>query len=608
MAYGTPANVRSHRRGGPRGRRRFAPWLTGTLATTLVLVGLGFGYTQLLAATCSGDETVRIAASRSMASLLTSMARDWHATEPSIADGTCAQVLVEPHDSAEVANRMAAGWGSNDNPPHVWVPASTVWSQKAAASDSAERLIPDLRPSVARSPTVIAMPEPMALALNWPDTQLSPDTEIRWESLLAEFGDGRDVDGWARFDHPEWGPFQFAMGDPARDTAALLALTAILDSDDDGETSPEELDNAFRLQELLQSGGHHESTEQMFTHLDQALEEGPEAVLEHVSAFPALEQDVLAYNRDNPEVPLAAIYPTNGNIEADHPFLILNADWVTPAKKAVAEQFLAFTRTSEQQQRLREAGFRNNLREPSAEMDHDHGLVPELVALPRAVLVPESVALTIDRWTALTQPLNVLLVFDVSGSMLWEIPGTGLVRIDRATEAASSTVRLFSDDDQVGLWQFATALDGDLDYQQLVSVGPLSDVMFDSRSRRDHILSAIDGLAPQTDTGLYNTLQAAYDEVLANYDQDATNMVVVLTDGEDDTAGRPGISLEDLLAHFEQAPDDQQVRVVAVSFGEDPNTEIMRRIADATGGAAYHSEDGFNLVDVFRTAVFTGVG
>jgi Ca-activated chloride channel homolog len=608
MAYGTPANVRSHRRGGPRGRRRVAPWITGTLATTLVLVGLGFGYTQLLAATCSGDETVRIAASRSTASLLTSMARDWHATEPSTADGTCAQVLIEPHDSADVANRLAAGWDAGDNPPHVWVPASTAWSQKAAASDVAEPLIPDLRPSVARTPTVIAMPEPMALALNWPDTQLHADAEVRWESLLAEFGDGQAAEGWARFGHPEWGPFQFAMGDPARDTAALLALTAILDSDDDGETSPEELDNAFRLQELLDAGGHHDSTEQMFTHLDQALQEGPEAVLEHVSAFPALEQDVLAYNRDSPEVPLAAIYPSNGNIEADHPYLILNAEWVTPEKAAVAEQFLAFIRTPEQQQQLRDAGFRNNLREPSEDMDTEHGLVSELVALPRAVLVPESVALTIDRWTALTQPLNVLLVFDVSGSMLWEIPGTGLVRIDRAIEAAASTVRLFSDDDQVGFWQFATALEGDLDYQQLVSIGPLSDVMFDNRTRRDHILSAIDGLVPQTDTGLYNTLQAAYDEVLANYEENATNMVVVLSDGEDDTGGRAGISLEDLLAHFGQTPDAQQIRVVSVSFGEEPNTEILRQIADATGGAAYHSEDGFNLVDVFRTAVFSGVG
>jgi Ca-activated chloride channel homolog len=610
MAYGTPANVRSHRRGGARRRRRVAPWLSGTLVTTLVLVGLGLIYTQLLAATCAGQQAIRIAASPSTASLLTAFARDWHATEPSTSDGICARVLVETYDSAEVANRLAAGWDEADNPPDVWVPTSTVWSQKAAASDAAELLIPDLRPSIARTPTVIAMPEPMASALNWPETSLEPQAgEVRWETLLQVFGESADGStGWARVGHPDWGEFRFGMSNPARDTASLLALTAILDANDDGETDAQELENAFRLQQMLDPDRYHDTAEQLLTQLRQADQEGAEQALNHVSAFPALEQDVLSYNRANPNVMLWAIYPTNGNIEADHPYLILNADWVTPTKQDVAERFLAFVREPEQQRQLREAGFRNNNREPGEDIHYDHGLVPELVALPRAVLVPDSVTLTIDRWTALTRPLNVLIVFDVSGSMTWEIPGTGLIRMDRAIEAARATVLLFSDDDRVGFWQFATALDGDLDYQQLVPIGPLDDVMADNRTRREHILAEVDALVPRSDTGLYNTIQAAYDEVLANYDPNATNMVVVLTDGEDDTGGRPGISLEELLGHFDQAPDDQPVRVVSVAFGEEPDFEIMQRIADATGGGAYYSEDGFNLVDVFRTAVFSGIG
>ena len=604
MAYGTPANVRSHRRGGQRRRRRVAPWITGTLATTLVLVGLGLGYTQLLASTCSGEQILRVAAAPSTANLLTTIARDWHATEPSTPDGTCARVLVETYDSAEVADRLAAGWDPDDNPPDVWIPASTAWSQKAAASDTAEPMIPDLRPSIARTPTVFAMPEPMAMELDWPQTRLEQQGEVRWESLLEEFSE--DDQGWARFGHDEWGPFRFGMSDPARDTAALLALTAILDANEDGETGPDELDNALRLQQVLGPGRYHETAEQMITFLRRA--EDVQTIMEHVSAFPALEQDVLQYNRDDPEVPLVAIYPTNGNIEADYPYLVLNAEWVTTAKRSVAADFLAHVRSSGPQAMLREAGFRGTNREPGRDFDTEHGLVPELVALPRAVLVPESVSLTIARWTALTQDLNVLIIFDVSGSMTREIPGTGLIRMDRATEAADATVRLFSDDDQVGLWEFSTAVEGDLDYRQLVPIGPLEDVMFDNRSRRDHVLSAVGNLVPLTDTGLYNTIQAAYEEVLANYREDAANLVVVLSDGEDDTGGRPGISLEELLDHFAQAPDDQPVRVVPVAFGEQADFEVMEQIAAATGGSAYFSADGFNLVEVFRTAVFNSVG
>lgn len=606
MAYGTPANVRSHRRGGARRRRRVAPWVSATLVSLVVVAGVVVGYQQLLAQTCSGQQTARIVASPSTANLLGEFATEWAKTEPATPDGTCAQVVVQSADSAEVANQLAAGWDqAAGEPPDVWVPASTAWAQKAAASDLAEPLIPDLRPSIARTPTVIAMPEPMAAELDWPDTQLEPNADVRWESLLEEFAD--DQEGWARFGRPEWGQFRFGMSNPARDTAGLLALSAILDADQNGITSRAELDNAFRLHRLLNQDVYHETTEQLLAGLAEVDEQGAEAALQHVSAFPALEQDVLAYNRTGPVVPLAAIYPSNGNIEADHPYLVLNAEWMTDQKRAVADEFLRFVRSDGPQGVLREAGFRGTQkREPGAAMVEQNGLLPELVALPRALLVPEAVTLTIDQWTALTRASNVLITFDVSGSMLREVPGTGEVRMDLAAQAATESLQLFTDDDQVGLWEFSTALDGDLDYRTLVPLGQLGDVMEDGRTRHEQLLSAVENLVPVADTGLYNTIQAAYDTVLANYDPEATNMVVVITDGEDDTGGRPGISVADLLTHLQDTPaEDQQVRVVTVSFGEEPDFEIMRQISEATGAEAYFSQDGFDLADVLRTAVFS---
>jgi Ca-activated chloride channel family protein len=607
MAYGTPANVRSHRRGRRRRRRRFAPWVSATVVSLLVLGALGFGYQLLLAQTCSGEATARVMASPSTANLLSDFAARWATTEPSTDDGTCARVIVQARDSAEVATTLAAGWDpAAEEPPDVWVPASTAWAQKAAASDRAEPLLPDLRPSIARTPTVIAMPEPMAAELGWPDTEIEPGREVRWGSLVEEFGDG---EGWARFGRPEWGEFRFGMGDPARDTAGLLALTAILDADQSGDTSREELTNALRLQRLLEPEIYHETTEELLSDLAAVDAEGGDAALRHVSAFPALEQDVLAYNRTSPEVPLAAVYPVNGNIEADHPYLILHADWVSERERAVAEDFLGYVRSAEPQAALREAGFRGTRnREPGADFTERYGVVPELVALPRAVLVPEAVTLTMDRWTALTRPSNVLIAFDVSGSMLQAVPGTGEVRMERATQAAAETVRLFTDADRVGLWEFSTALDGERDYRTLVPLGRLDDVMAEGDTRREQILAAIDGLRPEGDTGLYNTIQAAYDSVVASYQPDATNMVVVITDGQDDTGGRPGLTLAQLREHLRNGPGEgQQVRLVTVSFGEEPDFAVMRELSRLTGGEAYHSPDGFDLVDLLRTAVFSNV-
>lgn len=608
MAYGRPANVRSHRRGVRQRQRRFAPWISVTLVIVLVVAGLVFGYRQLLAQTCSGQETARVVASASTANLLGSFATEWAKREPATADGTCARVVVQSGDSAEVAGKLAEGWDVEaEEPPDVWVPAATAWAQKAAASDLAEPLIPDLRPSIARSPTVIAMPEPMAAELDWPDTSLAPeqdaDAEVRWESLLEEFSDG---EGWARFDRPEWGPFRFGMSNPARDTAGLLALTAILDADASGQTSSEELENAFALHRLLDPELYHETTEQLLTTLRSADNEGEQAALSLVSAFPALEHDVFEYNQAKPEVPLAAVYPTNGNVEADHPYLVLRAEWVDERQREVAEAFLDYLRSPAPQQALREAGFRGTNREAGEDFTAQHGLVPQLVALPRTVLVPDSVTLAIDRWTALSRPSNVLIAFDVSGSMLREIPGTGEPRMDFAKRAAAETVELFTDDDQVGLWEFSTALDGDLDYRSLVPIGPLGDFLADGRQRREQLLGAIDGLEPAEDTALYTTIQAAYDTVLANYDPAAVNMVVVLTDGEDDTGDRPGVALDELRDHLESAPTgEQQVRLVTVAFGEEPDFEVMQELSGVTGGQAYYSPDGFDLVDLLRTAVFS---
>ncbi|QSB12608.1 VWA domain-containing protein [Natronosporangium hydrolyticum] len=613
MAYGRPANVRSHRRGARERRRRFAPWISVTLVCLLVAAGLGFGYQQLLAQTCSGQQTARVVASPSTAGLLSTFATDWAQREPATSEGTCARVVVTSRDSAETAAALAVGWETTgDEPPDVWVPASTAWAQRAAVTDEAEPLLPDLRPSIARSPTVIAMPEPMAIELDWPDTRLATDpgeeTElnagVRWESLLEEFSD--DEQGWDRFGREEWGPFRFGMSNPARDTAGLLALTAIVDANETGETSREELEAAFNLHRLLDPELYHETTEQLLTALRSIDNGGEQAALQHISAFPALEKDVLDYNRGNPSVPLAAIYPTNGNMEADHPYLILNGEWVDEPTREVAQLFLEFVRSEEPQQTLRKAGFRGTNREAGDDFTEEYGVVPQLVALPRAVLVPDSVTLAIDRWTALARTSNVLIAFDVSGSMLLEIPGTGETRMQRAQQAAIETMRLFTEEDRVGFWEFSTALDGDRDHRSLVPLGTLGDTMEDGRTRREHIIEAAQFLEPVGDTGLYNTIQAAYDTVLGNYDPDAINMVVIITDGEDDTGGRPGISLPELLEYLDEAPgEDQEVRVINVAFGEEPNFEVLAEISDATGGEAHYSSDGFDLVELLRTAVFS---
>lgn len=595
MAYGRPVHIRSHRRSGKR-RRKVQRTMRVTLGVVLLAAGLVFGYTQLLANTCSGQETLRVFATQATANHLTTFATEWGKSEPSTSDGTCARVEVQAWDSAQVAAELAIGWQVSDQPPpDVWVPASSAWVRVAAASALAAPLLPEDPPSIASSQAVLAMPAPMAEALDWPEPRLDSGEEVRWEALLDEFGDGNG--DWAQYDRPEWGRFRFGMGNPARDTASLLSLTAVVGAAQEGGETPPALQRAVALRRMLDEDAYYDTTEQLLTALAELDRKDPEAALAHVSAFPALEHDVLAYNRRNPQVPLVAVYPVDGTVEADYPYLTLTAEWVNDRKREIAAMFLDHLRSEGPQATLRDAGFRGLDGEPGTDLTAENGLLPEPVALPHAELAPEAVTLTIDRWTALTSRLNVLMIFDVAA----EAPEGVEPWLEPARAAALGVVELLDGDDQFGLWQPPLA-EGE-GFRSVVPVGGLADTLDDGRSRRDHVQAAVADLAPPDDAGLNDALQAAFDTMLASYDGGAANLIVVITDGTPDD-----LSSTELLDHLRNAPTNgQRVRVVTVGLGPAADVAALAEISKITGGQSRHSADGSDLPQVVRAAVFGSV-
>src|SRR5256885_12119517 len=104
---------------------------------------------------------------------------------------------------------------------------------------------------------------------------------------------------------------------------------------------------------------------------------------------------------------------------------------------------------------------------------------------------PTVLAKMLTTWTELRKKANVLLVVDVSGSMGDEVRGTGKSKIDLAKQAAIDALGQFVPRDQVGLWQFATHLDGDKDYQELVPVQALGN------SGKETLAARLGGLTPQ---------------------------------------------------------------------------------------------------------------
>jgi Ca-activated chloride channel family protein len=598
MAYGRPATVRSHRRGGPRRRLNVAPWIVISMVVVLVLSGLTAGYVYLVRQSCSGSATASIVASTATKTILENLARQWAASEPAV-DGKCASVEISAKDSAQMADALQEDWDAKANglAPDAWVPQSSAWVRRAAVDADAERMVPDLQPSIARSPVVIAMPKPMAEALGWPKTAMS------WQDVLTKFAE--DSRGWQSVGK-SWGPFKFGMTDPAKSTAGLLALTAFIDGDDNGETDAGEQQEIVKLKQVMTP--YQDSTEQILNEFKRASNSSEEDALKYVSAFPAFEQDVLNYNLLNPKVPLVAIYPNNASIDADHPFILLNAPWARPEGQRVATAFMQYVRGPEGRHELLDAGFRDPNRAPGPQLNQQNGLAPEITALPRSVLLPDAVTRTLTTWTALTQPTNVLLVLDISGSMKEAVPGTGQTRMALAKQAARAAADLFPPDAHVGLWTFSTQLSGNRDWRSVVTVGPLSEELPNGRTRDEELARSIDNiqLLPSGDTGLYDTILAAQKSMMDSFRKGATNVVVLLTDGKNDDPGG-GLTVDQLKAELtkNRAVPDRKVPVVLVGYGTDVDFAILQELSTLTGTTARSSREAFDINQVLIQAIFT---
>ena len=145
---------------------------------------------------------------------------------------------------------------------------------------------------------------------------------------------------------------------------------ALSDTDDNGEISENEQETLLGLKRVVSliTG----STAEIFDGLRQA------AAPTYVSAFPALEQDVLSYNLGTPKVPLVAVYPQDGTAEADFPYLILNAPWSTPAGQAAAGAFLSYARGAQGKAAFLAAGFRDGNRAPGPSLTAVNGVTAKI--------------------------------------------------------------------------------------------------------------------------------------------------------------------------------------------------------------------------------------
>jgi Ca-activated chloride channel family protein len=607
-----------------QGRRRRPTALLAAACILLVLaLGIGgfvfFVNQPARSLACRGGSLpLQVVISPDQAGVVTQAAAEYERRRPAV-DDRCVDVQVRGTDSAEAAAALSGGWdeATQGPTPDVWVPASSAWALQVALRQQATKqdvLIPLEYPKLATTPMVMAMPKPMAETLGWPRSTLG------WKDLL---GAVVNQEGWKAFGHPEWGAFKLGKTDPNLSTPGLEALIAAVFAAT-GQTSELSVETLVKEEDKLRQlilglerapGQDADTPATFLANLQQADQAGQ--ALNFVSAVPLDEKSVWDYNRGNasgledgaergkPDVPLVAIYPKEGTLEADHPWVVLRAPWVNDAKRRAAAEFLDYLRSEPIQERFQAAGFRTSEGRPGPQLSQANGLLPDQPSRVLAPPAPKVVAAALESWNAARKRSNVLAVYDVSGSMKEEVPGTGgRTKMDIVKEAASQALALFAPETNLGTWVFSTNLVGNRDWAESVPIGPTNARLPDGKIRRQVLAEALARLqATNGDTGLYDTTLAAFQAVQRSYAPQRINIVVLLTDGiNDDPSG--GIDRAELLRRLKAEQDKERpVRIITIAYGANADAASLKMIADATGGLAFVSRDPRDILHVFTDAI-----
>jgi Ca-activated chloride channel homolog len=555
---------------------------------------------------------VDMAVSSEKITLLTDLADSFNRSPAAKLGDRC--VFVKPRSVASglAAALIPQGWPDpdvNGAPPVIWSPAASAWA--GIVNDRAGKELAPAGTPFMLTPLVIAMPRPMAEALGWPKTQLG------FKDLLRLANDPK---GWDAVGHPEWGPFRLGKTNPNFSTSGLnftiaeyyaaVGKTQGLTIED--LSRPAAVDFATKIESAVVHYG--DITMTFLNNWFAADARG--TALTYASVVAVEEKSVIDYNRGNPDGvlspgekprlprdPLVAIYPSEGTLYSDSPFIVLNTDWVDADEKAAAALFEDYVQQPDNQRKVLKYGFRpNNPAVPLADpIVAANGVDPNQPTATLEVPKPEVLVGILDSWAKLRKDARVLLVLDISGSM-GELVTDTKTRLDLAQQAAVSALDQFKATDDVGLWAFSTDLGGDdPNVRELVPVGPIG-------TSKQAIADAIKAQFPTNGTPLYEVAQKAYDTMLATYDPAKINAIVLLTDGQNDD----GVSedddqqLTDLVASLQKGSEGSSshpVRLFTISYGDDADKLTLKSISQATGAATYDASNPATIDQVFTAVI-----
>ncbi len=579
------------------GRHRMRSSLRGAgaaaaaIALVLVVAGSWFGYQRLAGPSCSGRIQLSLAAAPEIAPAIKGAADQWVADGATVG-GTCIAVNVSSVESVDVAAAVAskhgatlAGVGQASGTtvtPDIWVPDSSSWLLRLK-SGGATAFAPANGASIARSPVVIAVPEPLATRFGWPDKKLG------WTDLLRQVTSDK--------------PLRAGIVEPTQDAAGLSGLLSfIIAANSTGNTRPTDAQEATVGALRALATNRSSLRQDLLARFPRSSD--PTAIANGLGAAALSEEDVIAYNSTKPPIPLAALYLEPSPMPLDYPFAVLPG--VEPAKASAAKVLFGVltapgfkNRLAVQSLRAPDGNWGQGFTAPQGAPSPANGgtAVPPTGQGGAADLDPIQIQKATGTWAVATQSGRMLTVIDVSGSMKQKVAtANGATREQVTVAAATQGLSLFDDSWSIGLWTFSTNLQGALDYKQLVPIRPLS-------GNRRPLQQGLASIKPSDgNTGLYDTLLAAYKVVQEDWEPGKVNSIVLFTDGknEDDN----GITQKQLLDQLKKLRDPEQpVQVIIIGIGNDVSRAELEQITNVTGGKPFVTVDPTKIGEIFLQAI-----
>jgi Ca-activated chloride channel family protein len=291
--------------------------------------------------------------------------------------------------------------------------------------------------------------------------------------------------------------------------------------------------------------------------------------------FVALEEnDVIYINQGQnpagvpiarPPEPLVALYPREGTFIHDHPFGIVNADWVTPEQHEAAVVFTDYVLTAQVQQFIMSRGFRPvNPAVPIAfPIDAVNGVDPANPTTTLTMPNIDTLRAIQESWSYVKKQADITLLIDVSGSMRDD---------DKLTQAQAAS-HAFLDamendqmqhDNQVGLVAFADQV------HQIIPVDNLE-------TNGEMLRTEIDALTADGGTALYDAVVTTINGLSQTDCRNRIRAIVLLSDGQDTDSQSTLPEVTDNIETSLATPCP--ILVIAVAYGDNADMQTLNNIA-----------------------------